>query len=59
MWMNPPFNLFGRIIEKAAREGAKVWLLFPFWEAAWWGRAKHWCVDGVWLPAGPLFQRRG
>ena len=59
LWMNPPFDVFGRIVEKAKREGARIWLLIPLWESGWWRLAGKWCKDGVWLPKGPLFQRRG
>ena len=57
--MNPPFNLYGMVVQKARREEAKVWLLFPFWPSGWWQDVRDFRLAGIWLPAGPLFRRKG
>jgi hypothetical protein len=46
--MNPPFDVYGRVVEKARFERAKVWLLFPFWPSGWWKDVRGFCVAGVW-----------
>ena len=37
LWMNPPFGLMGRILQKAAEEKAVATLVVPAWKSRpWW-----------------------
>jgi len=37
LWMNPPFNLIGRVLMEVQRQGAEGVILVPQWESKpWW-----------------------
>ena len=61
LWINPPFNMFPRVLDKIVQDEAHAVILVPkwrkhkfFWRA--WGLA----VDAVMVPKGTvLFERKG
>ena len=61
LWINPPFNMFHRVLDKIIQDKAHAVLLVPkwtkhkfFWKA--WGLA----VDAVMVPKGAvMFERKG
>jgi hypothetical protein len=37
LYMNPPFSMMGRVVQKILAEGATVMIVFPVWTtASWW-----------------------
>ena len=61
LWINPPFNMFPRVLDKIIQEKAHAVILVPkwtkhkfFWKA--WGLA----VDAAMVPKGTvMFERNG
>ena len=61
LWINPPFNMFSRVLSKIVQDKANAVILVPkwtkhkfFWRA--WGLA----VDAVMVPKGTvMFERKG
>jgi hypothetical protein len=58
LFVNPPFNLMGRVVAKLRRDGTDAVVVAPERPHTWWWRfLKNTAVDSVWLPLAPY--RRG
>ena len=61
LWMNPPFDDLGRVVDKLVQDQAKAILVCPHWPRdKWWKRVQDLVVGEIWYPKGTkLFLRNG
>ena len=61
LWMNPPFDLFDRVLDKILRDKAHTILLVPQWQKRkFYHRAQGLALDCLTFPVGAkLFERQG
>ena len=60
LWMNPPFSMIPRVLEKIEAENANVVLIAPEWtRQPWWPKCVAMAGDSWVLPYGPTFQLAG
>ena len=61
LWLNPPFSMFARVVDKLERDGAHAILVMPEWpRQAYFHRAKALEVSNVLFPEGThLFEMNG
>ncbi len=61
LWMNPPFNVFDKVLDKILNDQAHTFLLVPKWfKRKFYQRAQNLAVDAIHFPKGAkLFERKG
>jgi hypothetical protein len=61
LWLNPPYSMYARVVDKLERDGAHAVLIIPEWpRQEYFHRAKALEVDSVEFPEGThLFEMKG
>ena len=59
LWINPPFDKIGAVVQKIIKEKAKAILVVPKWETAWWQRIENISMRAFQFRREPIFLKTG